>query len=223
MEFEAFKQSYFSGKKIITDEMLDFCKQQYENVILKISDDAFFEPVEEVNLYEDMPILAYYTLRLNELLGIDKIKEHQIGVLITPSFEAESLLILEKQETNYKLTYKIFEKSYWLSLKNSGNNPLKTFYSSLSIEIGDSFVQLIDQTINEARINKSNFMTLDGGDYILIKFMNGQLKKVHKNPTNESSKSYKIARFIDDLNTIIIDNAIGINEGHLQKRITELM
>ncbi len=222
VEFEAFKNSYFMGAKTITHEMLDFCKKQYENVILKIQNDDFFEPYDK-NTYKDIPILANYILRLNALLGVDTIKTNQIGILIRPSFEAESLLILEKQETNYKLTYKIFEKSYWLSSKNGDDNVLKIFYSNLSKEIGDTFAQLIDKTMNEAQINTSNFVTLDGNDYSLIRFIDGQLRKVHKNPTNELSKSYKIARFIDDLNSILVLNPNEINDVHLQKWLVELM
>ena len=41
--------------------------------------------------------------------------------------------------------------------------------------------------------------------------------------TNKSSKSYKIARFIDDFSKIIANNAREINEDNLQKRIMELM
>jgi hypothetical protein len=214
MDYEATKRSYFMGHEPITLDMLENFDKQYQNVLLRIEDDKFFEPYETKGFYHDeLQVLG------NELqsLGIETPNDNQTVLLIRPSFEPDHALVIEEKSDYYDLTFKIFDDKP-MGQKETCAIPLKIYHSRLNHQTGLMLEGLIDTTIKEARPAKSYFYTLDGTEYILMKMVENELKRVFKNP-REDSKTGEIAAIFDDLIKNILNDAVANNETLLQKRI----
>lgn len=209
MTFEDYKKQVEVFGKIDTAEKLSFYKQQYENHLLQVEDETYFEPYEgslESGLSCD------YERNLNQIFNLSAIEENQFYFLVKPSFEPENLLVLTKQADNYILTHTILVENYWgvfYADKNITAVDKTEFTSELAKDVGDKLSYLLDRTIADARHPRANIFTLDGVVYILSKIVGDKPKSVFKHSPNGHSKSGKIIAIMEQLidNIQKLDNA----------------
>ena len=213
MTLDDFKKQFEIFSKIDTAEKLAICEKQYQQHLLHIEDDNYFEP-NEIDLVND--ISSRYEKNLNNIFSFDTIAENQIYFLVRPSFEPEKLLTIARLQDKFLLTLTTLTKNYWSVFY--GDNKIidvgkKVFTTDLDEAIGEKIFNLLDRTIDEARLPKAGGFTLDGVVYRLSKLFNGVQKTVSKHSPNETSKSGKIIDIMKELidNFGNIDNKILLN------------
>ncbi len=203
MTFEEYKRHFEMFGKIDTAEKISVCEQQYQRYLLHMENENYFEPVED---HEDSSIVGRYKQNLCNIFQVDKIKEDQIYLLITPSFEPESLLIIERQKHSYNLVYTKLMESYWTTFYT--DNKVAdvgriTSSCELKKDIGDSIFKLLTKTIGEARKPEGKKMVLDGTMYRVSAILNGMQKVVSQHSPDESSRSGKVIAILEQLIEII--------------------
>jgi hypothetical protein len=213
MTFEDYKKHFETFSKIDTAEKLAICESQYKKHLLHTEDEEYFEPIKQ---RLDQDIISQFERNLNYIFNFNKIKDDQFYFLTMPSFEPESLLILERQEGNYILTYVVLIKNYWSAFYADNrivDIEKATSKSELNKTLGDKLFVLLDNTIIKAREPKVKGITIDGVVYKLSKIYAGEQKNVFKHSPGENSKSAKIIaimqQLIDNIDTL--DNAILID------------
>ncbi|MGN6437616.1 MAG: hypothetical protein ACTHMM_13840 [Agriterribacter sp.] len=211
MKFDDYKKHFEQFSKIDTVEKLFIFRNQYENHLLHMEDEQFFESYIQ-RLESD--ISSQYEKNLNNIFLFDKIKENQFYFLIRPSFEPEYMLILEYQIDGYFMTHVALTKNYW-TLFYANNKlidvPKVIVKSELNKTIGKRLFLLLDKTIIEARQPKANSFTLDGVVYMLSKLYTEGQRIVTKHSPSETSKSGKIIEIMQQL----IDNIGRLDEATL--------
>lgn len=206
--FEEYKKKFEIFCKIDSPEKLAICQSQYKNQLLHIEAQNHFEPFEYKS--ED-DILSRYEKNLFSILPFDKITETQLSLLIRPSFEPESLLIIDKKQNRYALSYSALVTNYWyLFYENANitNVEKKTVSAELRYEIGDKLYALIDAAILEARKPVGGGFVLDGVKYIFTKIVKGKQLSVFKHSPIEDSKTANII----DIMQHLIDNITALDE-----------
>lgn len=204
--FEEFKKQFEIFCKIDSPEKLKICENQYKSQLLQIEDQKHFEPFE----YESGDdVSSRYEKNLASLLPFDKISESELSLLIKPAFEPESLLVLDKKQGKYAITYTALVTNYWYVFYQDNSITeveKKIVTAELREEIGDKLYALIDAAILEARKPVGGRFVLDGVVYIYSRILNGKQFSVFKHSPNEGSKTANIINvmewLIDNMRTL---------------------
>lgn len=208
MTFDDFKKQFELFSKIDTVEKLAICQRQYEEHLLYIEYENYFEPT--MNDLGD-GIASQYVKNLTKILCFDVISEDQIYFLVRPSFEPEYLLSLEKLQHKFALTLTSLTKNYW-SVFYADNRitdiEKKVITADLNTKIGDKLYNLLDNAITQARQPKSGRIVLDGVVYQLSKFSIREQIIVSKHSPGNNSKSGQIIEIMLRL----IDNIENLDE-----------
>jgi hypothetical protein len=200
--FEEYKKQFEIFCKIDSPEKLAICESQYKSHLLFIQAQKHFEPFEYKSGDD---VLSTYEKNLFSLLPFDKIIENQLSLLIRPSFEPESLLIIDKKQDRYFLTYTTLVTNYWhLLYKNAGITDVekRVVNAELKNGIGDKLYALIDTAILEARKPVGGGFVLDGVVYTFSRILNDKQISVFKHSPDEDSKTGRIINVMQYL----IDN-----------------
>lgn len=206
LSFDDFKKQQEVFGPITTPKKLAFCKQQYERYVLNYDNNKHFEPYQ-YNTRDEQ--LLQYEQNLHTLLPFDTINDQQLALLVRPSFTPESLLIIDRQEDHYTLTYTILNSNYWSAFYNNNTTGIHqtTQTATLPNTIGDHLFAIIDTAMTAARIPVKVFHTMDGVTYIFSRLINNQLVSVFKHSPNEGSQTANIIsvfehliKYIDNLN-----------------------
>jgi hypothetical protein len=209
--FEEYRKHFEIFAKIDSPEKLAICESQYKKHVLRIKALEHFEPFE---FQSGDDIVVRYEMNLISLLPFDKISETQLSLLIKPSFDPESLLVIDKMENNYMLTYTTLATNYWyLFYENSGITDVgRTMVTAvLRKDIGDKLYALIDKTISEARKPVGGGAVLDGVVYIFSRILNGNQVSIFKHSPDENSKTGRIINALQYL----IDNISNLDSATL--------
>lgn len=205
--FEEYKKQFEIFCKIDSPEKLEICKNQYKSKLLHIEAQNYFEPFE-YRSGED--ILARYERNLFSLLPFDKLSEGELSVLIQPSFNPESLLVIDNKEGNYTITYTALVTNYWYPFQQN-NNVTEVdkivVNTKLNREIGDKLYALVDAAISEARKPEAGGFVLDGVIYIFTRVLNGKKVSVFKHSPDEDSKTGRIINAMQ----FLADNITNLN------------
>lgn len=211
MTFEEFKKHYLGSSKIDTPEILAICESQYKRHLLSIEDQNYFEPFE-FRSGDDMS--GIYEQNLRAILPFDNIKENQLSFLIKPSFEPESLLMIEKNLDNYFLSYTTLSTNYWYVFY-ADNKALdikkRISTAELRVDIGDKLFTLLDNTIKEARKPKAGMIVLDDIVFQLSRILNGKKICVFKHSPGQGSKAANII----DILLYLTDNIQNLDNATL--------
>ena len=204
--FEEYKKHFEIFCKIDSPEKLAICESQYKSHLLRIEAQKHFEPFE-YKLGDD--ILSIYEKNLISLLPFDKISDNQLSLLIQPSFEPESLLVIDKKQDRYLLTYTTLVTNYWYVFY--GNNSItdvekKTLTAELRKDLGDKIYALIDAAILEARKPVGGGHVMDGVVYVFSRILDGKQISVFKHSPSEGSKTANII----DLMQYLVDNLMNL-------------
>lgn len=190
--FEEYKKQFEIFCKIDSPEKLEICKNQYKSQLLHMEAQNYFEPFEYPSGNDT---LARYKKNLYSLLPFDKISEVQLSVLIRPSFSPESLLVIDKKDGNYMITYTVLVANYWyVFYQNNDVGEVEKIVvtGDLNREIGEKIYALVDAAILEARKPEAGGFVLDGVVYIFSRILNGQQISVFKHSPGEESKTGRI-------------------------------
>ncbi len=195
------KYAYIFMSKTATPEKIasfeEILVKQYNNYVLDTEDQNYFEP--KIQDTDDHSLTKYKNQRYKDF-GFDEIKENQFYFLITPSFEADNMLVVEKLEENYLLKHIILEE--------------KPLVATLDKSFGDEIFRILDKIVSQARKKKSNMFGLDGTGHTLLCMIGGERKMFYKWSPNENSTSGKVIALLQHLITIIKSPA--------QEKLTEL-
>lgn len=205
--FEEFRKQFEMFAKIDSPEKLAICESQYKMHVFRINALEDFEPFE-YHSGDDM--VAKYEKNLITILPFDKISENQLSLLIKPSFDPESLLVIDKLENNYTLTYTTLATNYWyLFYENSEIIDVgkKTVAAELRKDIGDKLYALIDKAISEARKPINGGFVLDGVVYVFSRMLNGKQVSIFKHSPDENSRTGRIINLMQYL----IDNITNLD------------
>ena len=205
--FEEYKKQFEIFCKIDSPEKLEICKNQYKSKLLHLEAQNYFEPFEH-RLGDD--ILARYERNLFSLLPFDKISEGELSVLIQPSFNPESLLVIDNKEGNYAITYTALVTNYWYPFQRDNNvtEVDKIFVKAkLDREIGYKLYALIDAAILEARKPEAGGFVLDGVVYIFSRVLNGKKVSAFKHSPDEDSKTGRIINAMQ----FLVDNITNLD------------
>jgi hypothetical protein len=158
----------------------------------------FFEPLNET--IDELDKVSIYTKNLYSILNFNQINKDQILFLIQPSFEAESLLILENLQDNYALTYFALKENYWY--KYYADNSIITgkvvrSNGNLKRSIGDQIFRLVEQSMKEARKPESGRFVLDGVKYKISKIIGEYRIDVTKHSPEEDSRTGRIVHLLE--------------------------
>jgi|GEM_PF-6422074 len=207
MTFEEYRKQFEIFCKIDTPEKLAICENQYKSRLLHIEAQKHFEPFEYKGGDD---IVSTYEKNLFAILPFDKIIENQFSLIIKPSFEPESLLIIDKNQDRYFLTYTTLVTNYWhLLYKNAGTTDVekRVVTAELNNGIGDKLYALTDAAILEARKPVGGGFVLDGVVYIFSRILNGKQISVFKHSPDEDSKTGRIINVMQ----YVIDNITNLD------------
>jgi hypothetical protein len=165
ISLEDFRKGYFYSTENLTEEEESYCKEHYQRHVLKQEDDNYFEPSEED---------SFVSYMLNSFFNFSNINENQMVVLIVPSFEPPTILIMEKEDQVFNIRCEYFKETSidddnLLILNNKYIQHEKTVVEQ---QIGDRLLSLFNTTINLAKAPQSGLFALDGIMYYLIKMKN---------------------------------------------------
>ena len=197
MIFDDFKKHFELFSKIDTPEKLAICERQYKQHLLAVEDENYFEPVYE-NSYDD--ISSHYESNLKLILGLGEATKTQAFFLTVPSFEPESLLVIDDCNDRFILTYTVLVSNYWMAFY-ADNRIISvdktTSMTELNKEIGSKIANLFYEVISDARPAKSGRIVLDGVKYYLSCTTDGNFKTVSKHSPNETSKPAKVIEILE--------------------------
>jgi hypothetical protein len=205
--FEEYRKHFEIFAKIDSPEKLAICESQYKMHILRLEAQNHFEPFKQ-KVGND--ISSVYEQRLHSLLPFDNIFETQLSLLIKPSFDPESLLVIEKRSETYALTYTSLITNYWyLFYENNSITDIekKTVNAELRKDIGDKLYALIDKSITEAKKPVGGGAVLDGVVYVFSRILNGKYVSIFKHSPDEDSKTGKVINIMQHL----IDNITNLD------------
>lgn len=197
--FDEFKKHYGAFIKNHTPETDAICEAQYKLYLIREENSRFFEPLE---ISSENDSLNRYTRNLHQLIGFGEVPDNQLYILITPSFEPESLMVLEQAGEKYKLVTTVLKENYWqIFYENNSITDIDkiTTYAELKAVMGDKLVTLLSRTIEEARKAKPGWAVLDGTVYTLAKRITDETKRVFKHSPDPDSPSGKIVSIIEKL------------------------
>jgi hypothetical protein len=197
--FEEFRKHFEIFAKIDSPEKLAICESQYKMHVLRIKALEHFEPFE---YHSGGDMVDRYEKNIINILPFDKISENQLSLLIKPSFDPESLLVIDKMENNYELTYTTLATNYWyLFYENSSITDVgkKAVTAELRKDIGDKLYDLIDKAISEARKPVGGGAVLDGAVYVFSRILNGNQVSIFKHSPVEDSKTGRIINVMQHL------------------------
>jgi hypothetical protein len=207
ISFEDFRKGYFYSTENLTEKEENYCKEHYQRYVLKQEDDNYFEPSEED---------SFVSYMLNSIFDFPNISKNQMVILIVPSFEPPTILIIEKENQEFNIRCEYFKETSidddnLLILNNKDLQLEKTFVEQ---HIGDRLLSLFNTTMNLAKTPQSGFFTLDGVMYYLIKMKNEKKIIVSKNITDINTKSGQIISLIDKI-AETVKNKVNIQENVL--------
>lgn len=218
MTFDDFKKHFEAFNKIDTAEKLATCEKQYQQHLLHIEDQNYFEPVINEPRHD---LISDYELNLTRIFSLNTIENNSFSFLAKPSFEPEHLLCIKREEDQYFATLTVLTENYW-ALFYANNRVVdakkQVFKSELSKEIGLILFALLDKTISEAREPKGKSIVLDGVIYNLSKNTNNKLVTVTKHSPDPNSKSGKIIAIMEE----IVRNIEQLNDELLARLKTEI-
>ena len=208
MTFEEYKKECEIFGKIDSPEKLAICERQFNNYLLNIEDQNYFEPFA-FDVSDDMT--SIYKRNLYELLPFNKVREDELSFLIKPSFDPESMLLIKRQSDRYILSYNKLTVNYWSVFCDDNkivDVPKTVSTTELSANIGHKLFKLLDEAIQEARPPKGGVFTLDGVVFILARILNGKQVIVFKHSPGQGSRTANII----DLLINLVDNIENLNE-----------
>jgi len=211
MTFEEFKKGWEVFSIIDTEEKLEICKNRYEDYLMRLEDDNFFEPVSVTEMLNNPSILSEKVL--HTILKSVNITESNVFLFVSPSFSAPYLMIIEQDKDSYKLLYTVWEGGSW--------SP--EIQSSINTESGEEICRLLEKTIALARAPRSKYAILDGTTFYLFKRINGEVKLVCKNQVEGDSGTGKIIGLLEMLVSYIIPGTDAVMEGDIKSRLEELI
>jgi len=223
MTFEEYKKKFEVFSRIDSPEKLAICESQYRMHLLHVEAQHHFEPFEFYS-GKDRQFLKYEN-ELQALLPFYDITENQLSLLIRPSFESESLLIIEKLPDKYRLTYTALNKNYWGHLYKGGTVTgvgNTTLTGDFAKHTGDNLFSLLDSVIAKAKKPDRGGFVLDGVVFILCRILEGKKNTVFKHSPLEGSKTAQIL----DMLHYLINNITGLNDtviAELDRQINEYM
>ncbi len=212
MNFDDYKKQFEVFSKIDTPEKLAICERQYKQHLLTLEDEKYFEPVDE-NSKRDTISLYKDNLRLT--LGLGQLKETQVSFLTIPSFEPESLLIIDDYKDKFVLTHTVLASNYWQAFYADNRITAvdkTTSTTELSQETGRKIFNLFYKVISDARPAKSGGFVLDGVQYFLSCVTDGKVKTVSKHSPSETSKSAKVIEILK----LLTDNTKSLDDNTLK-------
>jgi hypothetical protein len=190
MNFDDYKKKFEVFAKIDTPEKLAICEQQYQQYLLRIDDEKYFEPIDE----------DFDNRKLSAIFNSRQVTETQISFFKTPSFEPDSLLVIKHNGDKFILEYSVFDNTE--SEISSGNSipasTTKTTYTAnLRTETGTKLFNLLHKTILEARAPRAGRIVLDGVGYYLSCKVDEQFMAVCKTSPSEISKPGKVVEVLE--------------------------
>jgi hypothetical protein len=197
MTFDDYKKQFEVFNKIDTPEKLIICERQYKYHLLALEDENYFEPVDEKSKGDTSSL---YEENLKLTLGLGQFTETQVSLLTIPSFEPESLLIIDDCKDKFVLTYTVLASNYWQSFCADNKVTIvdkTTSTAELSQETGSKIFNLFCKVISDARTAKSGRIVLDGVKYSLSCVTDGKVMTVSKHSPNETSKSAKVIDILE--------------------------
>lgn len=202
MTFEEFKKDFEIFHKLNTPYMVALCEKQYRTHLLMLEDEEHFQPRDTDEDDDDKYIGQLYGLLQFKMVSAD-----QYNFLSAPSFEPESVLAIERQPTEYKLSFTTLDKSYWTALYDGDENKVEKISSAASLDtaMGDKLFMLFKKVITSAQPKKAMMHTLDGTVYRLAGIINDELTVVQKHSPNESSRSGKVIKLMEQLAKYTVD------------------
>jgi hypothetical protein len=208
MTFEEFKRNFEIFAKIDTPEKLAICELQYHAHLMAMEGNNFFEPFVEKT--DDLDRVSVYTKNLYSILNFNQINKAQILFLIQPSFDPESLLVLENLNNNYALSHFALEENYWY--RYYADNSITTGKTILSKgylkkSIGDQIFQLIEQSMKAAKKSEPGRFVLDGVKYKLSKIIGEHRIDVVKHSPENDSKTGRIIQLLETVLELTKPNA----------------
>ena len=212
MNFDDFKKQFEIFTKIDTPEKLVICESQYKQHLLALEDENHFEPFEKDS---NAGINSLYENNLKLILDFGQVTETQVSYMTMPSFEPESLLLIEDCKDKFILTHTVLVNNYWKAFyaDNKVSSVDKTILTvELDKEIGNKIVNLFHKAISEARPAKSGRIVLDGVKYFLSCVINGKIRTVSKHSPNRTSKSGKVI----DILELLTDKIMALNDDTLK-------
>jgi hypothetical protein len=192
MTFEEYKKDFERFTIIDTPEKQVHCERMYQQHLLYLEDQNYFEPFE-YRIGND--ISSVYEQRLRVLLPFDEIQENQISFLLRPSFTPEGLLVIDILPDKCVLTFTILLESFWSVLyedQEATQVERKILIDELPKHIGDQLVAIVDSAIASARRPISAWAVLDGAVYVLTRVVGGKPLSVCKHSPDEDSRTGRV-------------------------------
>jgi len=218
MTFDDYKKHFEVFSKIDTAEKLAICERQYKQHLLALEDEKHFEPVVEIS---NGDTISLYNDNLRLTLGLAQLTETQVSFLTIPSFEPESLLIIDDCQDKFVLRHTVLASNYWQAF--CADNRITavdkiTSTTELNQEIGSKICNLFYRVISDASPAKSGRFVLDGVRYFLSCVTDGKVMTVSKHSPNETSKPAKVIEILE----LLTDNIKSVDDNTLKEIKTKI-
>lgn len=205
MTFGDFKKHFETFSKIDTAEKLAICEKQYQQHLLDLEDQDYFEPTDNKSGHD---LTSEYERNLHQILSPPAHQDNSFSFLVIPSFEPEHLLTIKKEKDLYFVTLTVLAKSYW-TIFYADNKVMdakkQIIVSGLKKEIGDILFELLNKTVVSARKPNAKRIVLDGVIYNLSKNSSNKPITVTKHSPDPASKSGKVIAVMERLIKTIED------------------
>jgi len=200
MTFDEFKINFEKFSKIDSAEKLAICEQKYQQHLLHIADQDYFEPVEDKPIND---LHSKYLAATENILTNSPNETCQYAYIVRPSFEPEYSLCLSLLNDQFSLTYTILEKNYW-AISNGPHNLNKSIRRccstiELNKNIGNKLILLSDRAIMMARKRQSNMIILDGILFTICRYNTSETTRVSRHSPSQESVSGKIIEIMEQL------------------------
>jgi hypothetical protein len=178
-EYRASQHSFQPEGKVIPEEIIESMYKSYLSSFVVKEEDDFIEPyspnLDSFNSKED------YHSKLSELFKIGNLKVSELGILIQPSFEPETFIVLSDNSINIKVT----KENVWHS-KSSDFEIIESTDSNLN-----NLYKQLDEFIFTAKVHTIKKMVLDGIRLYVFSPKNQQIEVLLFDNPDKESKSGK--------------------------------
>ena len=189
-EYKSFQHSFQPEGKVIPEEIIGSMYKSYLSSFLVKEEDDFIEPyslnLDSFNSKKD------YHSKLSELFKIGNLKVSELGILIQPSFEPETFIVL----SDNSVSIKVIKENVWYSKSNN-------FEISESTDSDqNNLYKQLDEFISTAKERTVKKMVLDGIKFYVFSHKNQQIEVLLLYSPDKESKAGK---YITELfNSIVI-------------------
>lgn len=194
-----------------TEQKLAFYKQGYNQHLLSIEDEKYFEPVISSEMEG---ISGRYRKALHQFMAIDMLDDNQISFLTIPSFYPESSIFLTQSDNGFLLEHTALSSSFWNTIRDevSAENIERYKYTMLlSVDTGRKLHTILNSAVSEARMPLVSMFTLDGIEYVISMTINGEFVQVSKQSPGSESAPGKIIVLMEQLAQFLIEqNKSGV-------------